>query len=213
MTSRMRTRHLMDLILGFDSHATAQGHLAEGTATVKQHSDDSVWMGEPRRVGITYGPDGPTDVEATPTPAEENRDIVSTDLRKGTADMLSAALQISLWADQGNVCHSTAKVFDGRRRYDLSFSAGKVADTALGTEIHCAGKLVRLAGRSAEPWLPRSHAPREFQLWLTRIAPDLPPIPSRLRGFSGIGWIVAELASHTRKPRPESVFTDGNGSD
>ncbi len=213
LNTRMRTRTLMDLILGFDSRAHAQGRLGGGIVTAGQHSDDNVWMGEPRRVHMVYGPDGPSEVEVSPSPSDEGRDEVSAELRRGTSDLLSTAVQISLWADKNKICTSTAKVFDGRRRYDLVFSPGDVADTAIGTDINCAGKVVRLAGRSAEPWLPRSHAPREFQLWLTRIAPDLPPVPSRMRGFSGIGWVVAELASHTREPRPHPIFEDETASE
>lgn len=208
LDTRMRTRTLMDLILGFDSRAHAQGRVRGGIVMPEQHSDNNVWMGRPRRVHMVYGPDGPSEVEVSPSPADEGRDDVSADLRRGTFDPLSAAVQISLWADKNEICTSTAKVFDGRRRYDLVFSPGEVADTAIGTDINCAGKLERRAGRSAESWLPRSHAPREFQLWMTRIAPDLPPFPSRMRGFSGIGWVVAELASHTREPRPRPIFDD-----
>lgn len=213
LTSRMRTRHLMDLILGFDSRAHAQGRVVNGAVAAEEHGDDNVWMGEERHVQIAYGPGGPVKVHVSPAPADEGRDLVSADMRAGTVDLLSAVLHISLRAARGDVCQSTVKVFDGRRRYDLALSTGKVEDTAIGADIHCAGKLVRLAGRSVESWLPRSHAPHEFQLWLTRIAPDLPPVPSRLRGFTGIGQIVAELASHSRRPRDEPVFLNENGSE
>jgi hypothetical protein len=94
-------------------------------------------------------------------------------------------------------------VFDGRRRYDLVFSAGEVADTAIGAQINCGGELKRLAGKSAKPWLPRSSAPKKFQFWMTRIAPGLPPVPSRLRAFGGIGWLVVQLTGHSRQRRPD----------
>jgi len=217
LSSTLWTRGVMDIILGFKSIAHAQGRIesAPGKLIVgpETHGDDNVWMEEERKVRIVYGPVGPIKTHVSPLPANEGRDEVSAELRRDTRDLLSAALQLSLLAQDGSVCESHNKVFDGRRRYDLIFSPGEIEGAALtsegshGSVFLCDGKLVRLAGRSAEPWLPRSKAPKEFQLWMNQIDPDLPPVPFRLKAFSGIGWLVAQLATHSREPRSEETET------
>jgi hypothetical protein len=218
LRSTMQTRGLMDVILGFRSRAKAEGRIisaAKGPLIrPDNHSDNTIWMSEERRVNITYGADAPTQTVVVPHPSDEDRDEVSLSLRENTQDLLSAALQLSLRAAGDNACQSTGRVFDGRRRYNLALKVGAVENTALGSDIHCDGKLDRLAGRSAEPWLPRSEAPNDFQLWFSRVDPSLPPVPFRLRAFSGIGWAVAQLTRHSRAPRirhierTDTVFKD-----
>ena len=209
ISSTMWTRGLMDLILGFKSYARAQGRIGKmpGGPVVRpeSHSDDNTWMEEERRVNIVYGPKGPKNTRVSPSPADEGRDEVSANLRHDTQDLLSAALKLSLSASNGTICQSRAQIFDGRRRYDLIFSPGKVEDTALGSNIHCDGKLVRLAGRSSESWLPRSKVPKEFQFWVNEVDPGLPPVPYRLKAFANIGWIVVELENYSREQRAEVI--------
>ena len=210
LDSRTETNGLMDLILGFRSRAHAHGEVMDGKVIPELHSDDNVWLEEPRRVRIDYGPDGPDKIDVSPLPADEGRDEVPAEKRLKTLDLMSAVFQTSLWAAEEKVCQSRARVFDGRRRYDIAFFMGEVADMAIGSQIICGAELIRIAGRTSVPWLPRGSAPRKLQYWLTRISPDLPPVPSRMRAFGGIGWLVVQLTAHSRQRRPGGLNVEAD---
>jgi hypothetical protein len=96
-----------------------------------------------RHATLTFGPEGPKSLSSDP-PYEDSRYPVSEDQQKKTLDPLSAAvfLTSSANATQGKPCDAAAPIFDGRRRYDVTFSYVKKTDVHMDNGLYSGPALV-----------------------------------------------------------------------
>jgi len=199
MTSNVRSLGLIDAVIGFRSGARSSGHVRHGVIWPGFHSADNLWMGDKRHVQINYGTQGPKQVEVEPLPEDDDRKPVPPEMLIGTMDALSASLAMSRMAGQadGSRCTGTVSVFDGRRRYDI-VSRGIGADTLKGQifsgeAYKCEVDLVRIAGHSESPWLPRQEN-EGGDIWYAELSRDWPHIPVRFETDIGMGSVVIHLS-------------------
>ena len=120
-----------------------------------------------------------------------------------TLDPLSIALMIGRDIARGRGCKGMHPIFDGNRRYNLTFTdlgPGAVPKTPYsvytGNAYRCQFDIQRISG---------FQNPREFlrfwdednydppMIWLARLVPGLPPVPVRLEGDLNMGGLRAYL--------------------
>jgi hypothetical protein len=202
-----RNTGVLQLLAGFTSRAESRGDSSLGVLQPRAHWVDNVWVGERRSVRNSYGEDGVVITEITPTAKADGREAVPQDRLDGTVDPLTAGLAVSLHAGGPEPCRGRIPVFDGRRRYDLSFrpTGREAIDGPFyeGTSIRCRVSLERIAGFSRDPWLPRAKTPEEADLWFARVAKDAPAMPVMFQADMGLGIVEINLVSFSAEP-PES---------
>lgn len=212
LTAFTRNTGLLRLLAGFKSRARTVGRLSGTEASPEEHRADNVWVGERRRVRNRYREDGGISVEVVPPPDEDGREAVAPETRSNAIDPLSAGLTASLRAAGPEACRDRIPVFDGRRRYDLAFE--RVAEEFVAVEaysgqaLRCRVTLVRIAGFSRRPWLPRAQTPEVASLWFAKASPLLPPLPVLLKTDIGLGSVEVRLVS-VASERQAALAGDG----
>jgi len=213
MTSEVRSMGLIDAIIGFRSKARTTGHVKQDAVWPAHHSADNLWMGDERYVRVKYGVQGPKQVEVEPPPEDDDRKQVPEKLLAGTMDALSASLALSRMASQAidSRCSGTVPVFDGRRRYNIvSRGVGpEIVKSKVfsGKAYKCEVDLIRIAGHSESPWLPRQEN-EGGDIWYAELLKGWPAIPVRFETDIGMGSVVIHLNHATgagfklgRKPK------------
>jgi len=198
MTSQVRSTGLIDAIIGFRSKARTTGDVKQDAVWPSSHAADNLWMGDERYVRINYGTRGPKQVEVEPPPEDDDRKAVPSEMLVGTMDALSASFAMSRQASQANGtrCSGMVPVFDGRRRYNI-VSRGLGPDTLNGRVFNgeaykCEVDLVRIAGHSESPWLPRQEN-ESGDIWYAELSKDWLHIPVRFETDIGMGSVVIHL--------------------
>ena len=116
------------------------------------------WGGEERVRTVDFEPDGSIEVFRDPDEDEIETDPIPDDMLVDVLDPLSAGLTLILALNRGEQCIDNVPVFDGERRYDLTFTSR--GETVLppsrrnvydGPAITCLARMVPLAGA----WIDR----------------------------------------------------------
>lgn len=120
-----------------------------------------------------------------------------------TVDPLSVALRISRAIEDGRGCKGVYPIFDGDRRYNLTFTdrgLDKLDKTPYsvfsGIAYHCQFDMQRISGFDKPRVYVRYWDEDDFdppQIWLARIVPHMPPVPVRLRGDLNMGGLLIYL--------------------
>ena len=201
-----RSEGLIDRIVGFRSQASSQGQVLEGRPLPTLHRQDNSWFGEPRSVRLGFAAAGPQRIEVLPEAADDDRQPVPGDLLGGSIDPLSAALLAGIEvAPEGAAtpCRFVLPIFDGRRRYDITFKPERWESIEgpffKGRARRCSALTRRIAGFSRNPWLPRTEEPEAGHVWFARLAPATLPIVVRLEADIGLGSLVVHLVRFARK--------------
>ena len=121
--SHFETSGIVSLFWNSKIDATANGAIhAHEIAPVLYDSYSQDHSSKMQRVKVSFENDDPTTF-ADP-PYNTTKYPVSEEQKKGALDPMSAITQIltGIKADEKNPCGSGAQIFDGRRRYDVSFS-------------------------------------------------------------------------------------------
>jgi len=121
--SHFETSGIVSLFWNSKIDATANGAIhAHEIAPVLYDSYSQDHSSKMQRVKVSFANDDPTTF-ADP-PYNTTKYPVSEEQKKGALDPMSAITQIltGIKADEKNPCGSGAQIFDGRRRYDVSFS-------------------------------------------------------------------------------------------
>jgi hypothetical protein len=201
-----RSEGLIDRIVGFRSQASSQGQVLEGWPLPTLHRQDNSWFGEPRSVRLGFAAAGPQRIEVLPEAVDDDRQPVPGDLLGGSMDPLSAALLAGIKMmpeSAATPCRFVLPIFDGRRRYDITFKPERWESIEgpffKGRAQRCSALTRRIAGFSQNPWLPRTEEPEAGHVWFTRMAPATPPIVVRLEADIGLGSLVVHLVRFARK--------------
>jgi hypothetical protein len=129
-----------------------------------------------------------------------------------TIDPLSVAMLIGRNVANGQGCNVKLPVFDGNRRYDLSFTdlgsdvlARNPYSVFAGQAYHCQFKMKRVSGFRK----PRSYRlswnedildPPE--IWVAKLVPQIPPVPVRMHGDLNMGGLRIYLVWAAFADRP-----------
>jgi hypothetical protein len=187
------TRGLADLFLDLHSKLEVRGRIAAGTLLPQAMRAATHRRGLDLYTRIDYGADGTVTAEATPPSAQSIVPATPAQMR-GTIDQLSAYLVLARYLARRGSCVLSLAVFDGRRRYDLSFTdAPPEALPGIGDAAQvCWMSRRRIAG------FPAEHGGNETadqgKLWFARLLPGDLMVPVRLEFASEFGSFTAELA-------------------
>jgi hypothetical protein len=162
---------------------------------------------EPRTMRLEFAPAGAYSVTRDPADSQDmvdDDDELPSQLPKDILDPLSAALAATRSLAESGRCDQTVAIFDGKRRFDLTFldaGAGDLPKSRLsayaGPAIRCGMTMKRISGfstkrRYAGRWDEEKVEPP--MLWIARVRQDLPPVPVRFTGAIALGSIVVHLA-------------------
>ena len=115
------TRSLADLPIDLRSRLEVRGRVSAGALLPEAMRAETYRRGVDLNTRIEYGADGTTLAEATPPPTRPVTPVTPTQMR-GTVDQLTAYLTLAHSIARRGSCALSLAVFDGRRRYDLSFT-------------------------------------------------------------------------------------------
>jgi Protein of unknown function (DUF3108) len=123
--STLETSGIVNAFWQSKIEAASSGLLGKGRVQPSLYDSFSQNRSAPRRhATLTFDPEGPKTLMSDP-PYADNRYPVSDELRKRTLDPLSAVIYLTASAStaaDAKPCEAVAPIFDGRRRYDVSFS-------------------------------------------------------------------------------------------
>ncbi len=162
--------------------------------------DDGVEGGGASDAG--EAPGAPPEVSAEPPSDEDDRDVVPEAARLGTVDPVSAIYGLVLDSEDG--CSGRRAVFDGRRRYDIvaqDRGEGTVPPSSYAVYDGPA-RLCRLTIEKVEGFWTKYDMKRRYpdtvDVWLAKVARDLPALPVRLEAETLIGALRVHLTDVQR---------------
>ena len=186
------TRSLADLFVDLRSRLEVRGRVS-GALLPEAMRAETHRRGVDLNTRIDYGADGTTLAEATPPPTRPVTPVTPAQMR-GTVDQLTAYLTLAHSIARRGSCALALAVFDGRRRYDLSFTdlaPETLPDFASPTQV-CRMSRQRIAGFPIDR--AGKSATDQGKLWFARLVPGNLAIPVRMEFDSEFGTFTADLA-------------------
>lgn len=173
------------------STSRAQGRVDGPQLRPAQYLSDSKFRSRKSLISLTYPGQGQTVTRITPPKSREDWTPVPEALQQGAPDPLTAIVA-RLRPGGGNPCSWSGEVYDGRRRYRLSFLPDgedtlkkSMWNRYAGPAIRCKAMTKTIAG-----WHKKS---------LAKKAKPRPPATIWFARFKGIGmWLPVKLVVHSR---------------
>ena len=116
-----QTQGVLGTFFPWQTLARSDGRMNAGEAEPRTHRQTGTWRGKDRAVSLYYDGSGSVLAEVRPPDDPAEREPVPPEMVPGTTDPLSAVLSVAGAVAVGRGCSETVPVFDGRRRYDLTF--------------------------------------------------------------------------------------------
>ncbi|WP_027287957.1 DUF3108 domain-containing protein [Rhodovibrio salinarum] len=204
-----RTSGWIGSLWPFVLEGRSEGTRVRGALTPERFATANLWGDNGKRwVRMTYpSPNAPPEVNAEPAPTADDRAVVPVSARAGTRDPISAIYGLIL--GQGEICSGEHRIFDGRRRYDISaerLGSAQVPESSYavysGTAVKCRLSVKKVTG-FWEKYESKSRYPDTVDVWLARITDDLPPLPVRIQTNTRVGELRVHLTGVTRGPATE----------
>lgn len=189
------TEGIARLFVNLASHAHVRGRRVGGTANPEWFYKETRRNGMERADRVVYRGDGAVDGSSTPAPP----DPVTPEEARGTVDNLTAYLRLQLQLARTGRCALTEHVYDGRYRYDLTFTdAGRRKLTPSGGQ-NFAGEAIgcHMTRRSLGKGIPeseRDEGARSGTIWYARLVPGDLLVPVRMRLETQLGTVHGYLA-------------------
>ena len=150
---------------------------------------------------LDWDEEGGLAARVEPAAEEEGREPVPPALLAGALDPLSAVVGELARPGAAGACTGSVPVYDGRRRYDLTFrQAGRrmLGDSGYsayaGEAVVCEVGVELLAGRSREDRNDGRARPRPpSRVMLAPVVEGLPPLPVRIEAEGRLGPLVLHL--------------------
>ena len=183
------------------NESVSVGMNINGEIHPKKFQMKAKWNHRERDVELLFGNLYPEIKKITPPSTMVENTLVQTGLTSATIDPLSMAVKLMIKMGRAERCPGKIRVFDGRRRYDLSFSEAigkeleKKAPTILGGITRsCAMSIKRIAGfwKESEIITETKGPPR---IWLGRLAKELPMVPVKFEANYRFGVIRIYLTA------------------
>ena len=186
------TRSLADLFVHMRSRLEVRGRVSTGAFWPEAMRAETRRRGVDLNTRIDYGADGTILAEATPPPIRPVTPVTSAQMR-GTVDQLTAYLALAHTIARRSSCALALAVFDGRRRYDLSFTdlaPETLPDFASPSRV-CRMSRQRIAGFPVDR--AGKSATDQGKLWPARLVPGDLAIPVRMEFDNEFGTFTADL--------------------
>lgn len=194
-SSEMRTVGLAGVLFPWTSGATTLGGRAAGDLRPRAHRSHGEYRGARRQVEIDYD-DTAVQARVAPPPEADHREPVPLAAQQDTIDPLTASL-----AAIESGCRGTLRIFDGRRRYDLTLQdQGEAplpdgrAGIYQGSARHCRARILpyagfwRATGREDE-------RPAQVDIWIAAPLPGLRPVPVHMQLTAPRGTLGFDLTA------------------
>lgn len=184
---------------------------AKATLHPENHSFSNTWRKKTKVTQQIY--DGKGTLLRTQTQEEERAPQIKTpepELTQDTIDILSAALQTMRNANATQSCTHKSAVFDGKRRFDLSFSEKKKDvfkaskySAYEGFVAKCAVEIIPVAGKWRDKprgWMSIQEQSRDRGalpvIWFGRASENGPYFPVKLQVKTKYGTLILHLKSY-----------------
>ncbi|WP_245613220.1 DUF3108 domain-containing protein [Skermanella stibiiresistens] len=197
------TQGLLGTFFPWRTLSRSDGVLRAGEAEPRVHQQQGSWRGQGRTVRLDYDGAGGVAADVMPPDDPAEREPVPPEMIPNTTDPLSAVLSVAAGVALGRGCTETVPVFDGRRRYDLSFRtvgnrqlAPNRYSVFSGAVTQCEVTSKVLAGNWKRDGAATEEEKRTpYALMLAPVIEGMPPIPVRLEGASRFGDVIMHLTS------------------
>ncbi len=218
VSAEARARGILEWFSEYRGEAETRGALAardaaglDGRAPKPDiHRNRGEWQGDERWVALDYDEAGRVATRDGSPPEEEEDEL--TPIPEGattdTIDPISAIVALAGILENGGTCDTTLKLYDGRRRYDLTVADGGEKRFApndysifAGSARACALSIERIGGFRVDR-SKYSKTARERTVWVGRPIEAGPPVPVRVEVETAYGTLVIHLvAAHAGERR------------
>ena len=176
-----QTLGVLDLLFSWQGRAETEGVLKAGVRQPLVHEHEGTWKRDTRWTRVAWDGAAAPRTDARPPIDPEKVTPVPTGSIVGTSDPLTALLSVLDRLATTGRCETEARIWDGRRRYDLSVThLGAeilVADRPWayqGPAIGCALEFERIGGfwRESSTRRDDDDSPDRRVVWAAELAPD-----------------------------------------
>jgi hypothetical protein len=191
-----RTVGLLDKIKPIAFTAVSEGRATAGALQPALYATTTQKRDKRKAVTISFTPDAvPVTRYMPPDDAEEP---APPELLEGSLDPASAFLTLIRSVAENASCSGTVGVYDGKRRYDVTFlSLPQEILHKTSTGLYSGAALrCRLKLRPLHGFKPGKSRPLDgTMIWLGEVVPDAPPLPVRIETEISLGAVRLDLAS------------------
>jgi hypothetical protein len=132
------------------------------------------------------------------TPADDAEEPAPPELLEGSIDPASGMIALLRSVAETDACSGTVPIFDGKRRYDVTFLSEPQESITQTSHSVYSGKLTvcRLKSKPLHGFKPGKRRPLDDTvIWLGRVLEGAPPLPVRVETEISLGAVRLELAS------------------
>lgn len=224
-----RTRGILDFFVSWTGRAETEGLLREDGRRPLVHRHQGTWNENTRRTQVDWDGVAAPRTEAEPPPDPEQVTPVPPASTRGTSDPFTVVLSVLDRLAASGRCEAEARIWDGRRRYDISVThLGEetlAADRPWayeGVATRCALDFERIGGFWREkPGLRDAdeEAPYRRTIWAAEIAPGqwaLVRAEVETRYGAVVGRLLSEgdlESTSDTSPPTETALVDHAGRD
>jgi hypothetical protein len=191
-----RTVGLLNSLKPIVFTATSKGVSTEAGFQPALYATTTVKRDKRKGVTIAFAPDGTPATQFTP--ADDAEELPPAELLEGIVDPASAFLELVRSVAETAACSGTAGVFDGKRRYDVTFTSLSRETLQKTSHSPYAGetKRCRIKMRPLHGFKPGKPRPLDgTELWFAEVLSGAPPLPVRIETEISLGAVRLELTS------------------
>lgn len=204
-----KTRGFLGTLVPWQGTFATKGTHSKNKLVVKTHRSTSTWKGEEDSASYVFDANGNLTHLKLRKDGKDETPKLDPPLTHGVTDILSAALMAFMHADGGKECIGASDIFDSKRRFTLDFKP--VGRETLkesrytfykGESVKCTAEVIPKGGawhKKPRGWLSIQEQGRSAgmmpTLWVAKVAPNLPPMPIKIRIKTDYGTLFMHLAS------------------
>jgi hypothetical protein len=194
-----RTEGAFALLFDWRGRSRTEGIAVNNERRPLRHSHEGVRSGKKQLTRVEWSGDDAPRTETDPPPDPDEMTDIPARSTIGTSDPFTALMRVLDNLNEKGRCEGDARVWDGRRRYDLVVEHGGaeelVADRSwayAGPAVKCRLSIARIGGfwRESSPWRAKDDAER--WVWAAGIAEGR-FVPVRFEVETGLGIVVGRL--------------------
>lgn len=184
--------------------------LEDGSTRPEMHKSVSVWRSESEVKEYNYRRDGSFEGLVITEEGKVETKEIDSELTQQTTDALTATLEIMKQVAAGGTCEGTSEIFDGKRRYALSFSYDSEEilkptryNAYEGNTVRCTVEVKPVAGnwhKKPRGWMSIQEQGRLKgdlpTVWFASISEGAPAIPVKVRVKTDFGTLFMHLTQY-----------------
>jgi hypothetical protein len=194
--------------------AEARGTVSGTTVTARHYAVATMRKNKHKHMGLKFNGAGTYSITRTPpdTPHRASKREPPDNLPNGAMDPLTATLSMANRIFHGGKCAGKVPVFDGNRRYDLTFSPlGRERIYVPGYTIFsgealiCTFGMKRISGFRRPRNVVRYWDEDDYEpprVWVASLVKGMPPVPVKLEVDLNLGGLMIYLVRADHRGRP-----------